>query len=129
MTEFWTRIAENLLDRLGGPMSFRFVLQPVVAAIFAIVAGLQDARLGRSPYLWAILTEPANRAPLIRDGWKRIGKVFIVAVVLDLIYQIVVLEVYPGEAIIVALLLAIIPYVVLRGVVTRATGILTGGKR
>jgi hypothetical protein len=129
MTEFWTRIAENLSDRLGGPMSFRFVLQPIVAAIFAIVAGLQDARLGRSPYLWAILTEPANRASLIRDGWKRIGKVFIVAVVLDLIYQIVVLEVYPGEAIIVALLLAIIPYVVLRGVVTRVAGILTRGKR
>jgi hypothetical protein len=49
MTEFWTRIGENLLDRLGGPMSSRFVLQPVVAAIFAIVARLQDARLGRSP--------------------------------------------------------------------------------
>jgi hypothetical protein len=129
MTEFWTRIAENLLDRLGGPMSFRFVLQPVVATIFAILAGLQHARLGRSPYLWAILTEPANRASLIREGWKRAGKVFIVAVALDLIYQIVVLEVYPGEAIIVAVLLVIIPYVVLRGVVTRVVGILTGGRR
>ena len=51
MTEFWTRIAENLLGRLGGPMSFRFILQPVVASVFAIIAGLQDARLGRSAYL------------------------------------------------------------------------------
>jgi hypothetical protein len=124
MTDFWTRLAENLFDRLGGPMSFRFVLQPAVAAILAIIAGLQDARLGRSPYLRAILTEPAIRALLITDGWKRIGKVFIVAVVLDLIYQIVVMEVYPGEAIVVAVLLAIIPYVVMRGVVTRVAGIL-----
>jgi hypothetical protein len=122
MADVWTRIVENIWERVGGPMSFRFILQPAVAAIFAIVAGLQDARLGRSPYLWAILTEPANRASLISEGWKRIGKIFIVAVVLDLIYQIVVLEVYPGEAIIVAVLLAIIPYVILRGVATRVIG-------
>jgi hypothetical protein len=126
--EAWIRIAENLGDRVGGPMSFRLILQPVVASIFAIVSGLNDAKLGRSPYLWALLTEPANRAALIKDAWNRIGKVFIVALVLDLLYQVIVLEVYPGEAIIVAFLLAIIPYVVLRGVVTRVAGILNGGK-
>ena len=73
-------------------MSFRFVLQPVVAAIFAIIAGLEDARLGRRPYLWAILTEPANRAALVKEGWTRIGKVFLVAILLDLLYQVVVLR-------------------------------------
>jgi hypothetical protein len=129
MGEVLSRIVENLGDRLGGPMSFRFVLQPVVAAIFAIIAGLEDARLGRRPYLWAVVTEPGNRAALIKEGWTRIGKVFLVAVLLDLIYQLVVLQVYPGEAIIVAVLLAIIPYVVLRGVVTRVAGILTACKR
>jgi hypothetical protein len=129
MTEIWTRVAENLGDRLGGPMSFRFILQPVVAAIFAVVSGLQDARLGRPPYLWTVLKDPAQRASLIREGWTRIGKVFLVAIALDLIYQIMVLEVYPGEALVVAVLLAIIPYAVLRGVVTRVAGILTGGRR
>ena len=38
-------------------------------------------------------------------GWARIGKVFIVALVLDILYQVIVLDVYPGEAIIVAFLL------------------------
>ena len=109
-------------------MSFRFVLQPVVACVFAVIAGLQDARLGRTPYLWAILAEPANRSALVKDGWSRIGKVFLVAIVLDLVYQVVVLEVYPGEALIVAVLLAIVPYAVVRGVVTRVAGIL-GGRR
>ena len=49
MADVWTRILENLADRLTGPMSFRFFL-PVVASVFAIVAGLQDARLGEPPY-------------------------------------------------------------------------------
>src|ERR1700758_4373737 len=101
MGEVLSRIVENLGDRLGGPMSFRFVLQPVVAAIFAIISGLKDARLGRRPHLGAILTERANRAALVKEGWTRIGKVFLVAILLDLVYQVVVLEVYPGEALIV----------------------------
>ena len=122
------RVLENLADRLTGPVSFRFILQPLVAAAFAIVAGLQDARLGRPPYLWAILTERANRAALVKDGWDQIGKVFVVAILLDLVYQVVVLEIYPGEALIVAVLLAIVPYAVLRDVVTRIAGML-GGRR
>jgi hypothetical protein len=128
MVDVLSRVVENLGDRLGGPMSFRFVLQPVVAAIFAIIGGLEDAKLGRGPYLWAVLTEPANRAALIKDGWTRIGKVFLVAVLLDLVYQVVVLEVYPGEALIVAVLLAIVPYVIVRGVVTRAARIVMGSR-
>ncbi len=128
MADVWTRILENPADRLTGPMSFRFFLQPVVASVFAIVAGLQDARLGKPPYLWAVLKEPAHRASLIKEAWTGIGKVFLVAVLLDLIYQIIVLEVYPGEALIVAALLAI-GRLVLRGVVTRLAGILTGGRR
>lgn len=75
-----------------------------------------------------MFTQPANRAALIKDGWNRIGKVFLVAIALDLVYQVVVLEVFPGEALIVAVLLAIAPYVVVRGVVTRVGGLL-GGKR
>jgi hypothetical protein len=129
MAEAWVRIVENLWGRLDGPMSFRFILQPLMASIFAIVSGLQDARLGRRPYLWAIVTEPDHRLSLIKEGWARIGKVFLVAVALDLVYQIVVLDIRPGEALIVAILLAIAPYVLLRGVVTRVARILTGGGR
>ena len=123
------RILENLADRLTGPMSVRFILQPVVASVFAILAGLEDARLGKAPYLWTVLTDSANRAALIRDAWARIGKVFLVAILLDLVYQVVVLKVFPGEALIVAVLLAIVPYVVVRAIVTQVAGMLRGGKR
>ncbi len=45
---------------------------------------------------------------------------FILALVLDAIYQFVVQKfIYPGELVIVAVLLAILPYLILRGLVTR----------
>ncbi|MGD0640302.1 MAG: hypothetical protein ABSC22_06105 [Roseiarcus sp.] len=128
MSETWLRIVENLGDRLGGPISFRFILQPIVAAIFAIVSGWHDAKNGSSPYLWAIFTQPTNRAALIKDGWKRVVKVVAVALVLDLVYQFLVTDVHPGEAIIVAVLIVILPYVVVRGVTTRLLTLFGIGK-
>jgi hypothetical protein len=57
---------------------------------------------------------------MMKDGWKSVGRLFILAVVLDVVYQVIVLRfVYPGEAIIVAVILAIVPYLILRGLVTR----------
>jgi hypothetical protein len=120
MDDIWMRIVENLSDRVTGPMKFRLLLQPVMASIFAIMSGLKDARVGNPPYFWALLTEPAHRAEMLRDGWKSVGKVFVLAIVLDVVYQIIVQRfVYPGEALIVAFILAIVPYLILRGLVTR----------
>ncbi|MCH4561032.1 hypothetical protein [Mesorhizobium jarvisii] len=120
MYDTWVRIAENLVERVSGPMSLRLILQPTIATILAIRAGLKDAREGNPPYFWSVLTNPAHRAVMLRDGWKSIGKVFIAALVLDVAYQLIVERfVYPGEAIIVAIVLAILPYLILRGLVTR----------
>jgi hypothetical protein len=120
MDEMWVRFGTQLLARVSGPMKFRLVLQPVMASIFAIRSGLADARAGKSPYFWALLSDPGQRADMIKDGWKSVGKVFILALVLDIVYQIIVLRfVYAGEAIIVAFILAITPYLILRGLTTR----------
>ncbi len=120
MDELFMRIVENIGDRMSGPLKFRFVLQPVMASIFAILSGLKDAKSGKPPYFWALLSDPGHRRDMIKDGWKSVGKVFILALVLDVAYQLYVLRfVYPGEAIIVAILLAIVPYLILRGLVTR----------
>ena len=57
---------------------------------------------------------------MLKDGWKSVGKVFVLALILDVVYQIIVMRfVYPGEALITAVLLAIVPYLTLRGLVTR----------
>jgi hypothetical protein len=120
MDHMWTRFTDDMVDRVTGPMKFRLVLQPCMAAFFAVRAGLADAKAGKSPYFWCLLSDPANRAEMLKDGWKSIGRVFILAVVLDVIYQIIVRRfVYPGETIVVAIVLALIPYLILRGIVTR----------
>lgn len=120
MDDIWMRIVGDMTDRVSGPMKFRLLLQPAMAAILAIKAGLADARTGKPPYFWALFTDPTHRAEMLKDGWKSVGKVFVLAMVLDAIYQIIVMRfVYPGEVVIVAVLLAIVPYLLLRGLVTR----------
>jgi len=120
MHDIWMRIVENLHGRVGGTMNFRFILQPVMAAIFAILAGLKDAKAGRPVYGWALFSVPAERAALIKDGWKDVSKVFILALVLDVVYQVIEFRfVYPGETLLVAFVLAILPYLLLRGVINR----------
>lgn len=120
MDDIWMRFVENMNDRVSGPMKFRLLLQPAMAAFFAIRAGLNDARTGKPPYFWSLVTDPAHRIDMLKDGWKSVGKVFLIALLLDVIYQVIVLKfVYPGEAIYVAFVLAILPYLILRGLVTR----------
>jgi hypothetical protein len=120
MDQIWMRVGSQLLARVSGPMKFRLVLQPVMAGIFAIRSGLADAKAGKPPYFWALLSNPGERTDMIKDGWKSVGKVFVLALILDIVYQIIVLRfVYPGEVVIVAFLLAIVPYLALRGLVTR----------
>jgi hypothetical protein len=102
-------------------MKFRLVLQPAMATFFAIRSGLADARVGKPPYFWALIWDHGQREAMLKDGWKSVGRVFVLALLLDAVYQIIVLRfVYPGEAVIVAFVLAIVPYLVVRGLVTRA---------
>jgi hypothetical protein len=53
-----SRIWENLLDRPSGPLALRFLMQPIMATIFAIRDGIKDAHSGRSPYFWTVVTNP-----------------------------------------------------------------------
>ena len=104
-------------------MKLRLIIQPLVACVFAVRAGLRDAREGRSPYFWALAFNTGHRRELLGQGWRDIAKLFVAAVILDVIYQFIALHtVYLGEAIVVAILLAIIPYLLVRAVVTRLIG-------
>jgi hypothetical protein len=120
MDDMLARIWEHLIGRLTGPLTMRIYLQPTMATIFAVRDALRDVRAHRRPYFWRLINLPEERPALSRDGWKSIGKVFTLAIVLDVIYQWKVLHwFYPGEAINVALILAVIPYVLVRGLVNR----------
>ena len=120
MDSMWMRVGTQLVARVSGPMKFRLVLQPLMATFFAIRSGLADAKAGKTPYFWCLLSDPSQRVDMLKDGWKSVGRVFILALVLDVVYQIIEIHfVYIGEAIIVAFVLAILPYLCLRGIVTR----------
>lgn len=120
MDDLWQRLVEDLGNRVSGPMRMRLLLQPLVATVLAVIAGMKDAREGRPPYFFSLVTDPDHRRAWISDGWKSIGKVFVAALVLDVAYQLLVLRfVYPGEAVFVAVVLAILPYIVIRGLATR----------
>jgi len=68
--EMLTHLWKVLVGQLHGPLSFRLILQPSVAVILAIRAGLRDARAGRPAYLGAVLMDLDHRKDLLREGWK-----------------------------------------------------------
>jgi hypothetical protein len=120
LEEAATRLIDHLMERPDGPMAFRFVLQPVMAAVVAIRDGIRDGKKGAQPYFLSIFLSSDRRQPALLEGLRAISRVLILAVVLDTIYQLAVYRVfYPGEAIIIAFVLAIVPYILLRGPVSR----------
>jgi hypothetical protein len=111
---------DGLLLRIDGPMSFRLLLQPVMAIIFACRDGIADARADRPPYFWALFSDQAPRREMLRSGWKSIGKVFLLAVILDFVFQYLAFHEFRVlGALVVGLTLAVLPYLLLRGPVRR----------
>ena len=120
MNDIFARIWENLNARLTGPMNLRLIIQPIVATILAIRAGLRDAHQGRPAFFWAVLWSPTHRRELLRQGWKDVGNVFVLATILDVVYQLIVHRgVYSLELLITAVTLAIVPYLLVRGPISR----------
>ena len=101
-------------------MSFRFLLQPTMAFLAALHDGLRDARTGRSPYFWTVLHDPGQRGGRLHEGLLSTARIILLGLGMDAIYQWRVLDsFYPGEMVVVALLLAFLPYLLLRGLVCR----------
>jgi hypothetical protein len=114
------RVWQQLIERPTGPMAFRFILQPVMAAIAALRDGINDAKSGRSPYFWTLLTDRFERGHRLYEGLISTARVVLLGLCMDAIYQWIVLKTfYPGESVIVALALAFFPYLLLRGPIAR----------
>jgi hypothetical protein len=109
-----------MLERPGGAMTFRFILQPVMATVAAMVDGINDAKTGRSYYLWTILADPAKRMGRLHEGLISTARVLLLGLCMDGIYQYIAFDVFhPAEAVIIAVLLAFVPYLLLRGPIAR----------
>jgi len=118
--EVRARIWQNLLERAGGPMTFRFILQPIMATIAAFLDGVKDARTGRAPFWEAVLANPAQRADRLQQAVIATARIILLGLIIDTIYQVIEFKTFhPAEAVIIALLLAFVPYVALRGIISR----------
>ena len=84
LDEAFSRGWEDLVARWGGPISFRFFVQPAVAVLFAIRAGLKDARANLPPFLWAALSNSGSRRTRWNQIWTDVGTIFVVELILDL---------------------------------------------
>jgi hypothetical protein len=114
------RVWEQLIARPTGPMAFRFILQPIMAAIVALRDGIADAKAGRTAYFWTLLTNPLESGGRLREGLIATARIILLGLGMDVIYQFIALKTfYPGEAVIVAVALAFFPYVLLRGPIER----------
>jgi hypothetical protein len=101
---FWN----DMFARFGGPMTFRFFLQPTMAAIAALSDWIGDARSHNS---WLDSSEPAR----LREGLTSTARILLLGISMDVIYQLKELNTfYPAEAAIIALLLAVVPYFIFR---------------
>lgn len=113
-------LRDYIAEAWQGPLAFRFVLQPAMAGFLGITAGLQDFRRGRPPVGWDILTGRGRRLDLLREAWGHIGQLFILALLVDTIYQMIVMGVpHPMQSLLIALVLAVPAYVVARGLTNR----------
>jgi hypothetical protein len=120
MSNLFSTFATGFIERLDGPMHFRFFVQPLVAIVLGIRDGSRDAREGRRPWAWKLVHVPEQRRYLLADGWKGIGRIFLIAIALDVIYQLIEWRTLkPLGALMTATYLAVIPYVLLRGPVNR----------
>jgi hypothetical protein len=114
------RVLGSIVERPGGPMTFRFILQPVMATVLAAIDGWRDARSGAPAYLWGIVFGPGTRADRLYDGVIATSRVILLGLVMDAVYQFMMFDsFYPGEAAIMAVLLAFLPYLLLRGPFSR----------
>ena len=113
-------LIDGLLARVHGPMAFRFVLQPLMAAILAFRDGRRDAREGAPAFLWTLVTRSDERRKLLLSGWRSVGSVMIVAALVDIVFQLMVFGgLRPGAGMVAALLLGALPYCLIRGPVNR----------
>ena len=116
---FWT----DMIDRTQGPMTFRLLLQPTMAIVAATIDGVRDARLGRVPYLVRLLhgATAGERVQTFREGFSAEARTLLLGVGMDVIYQFKVYGAfrYPLETLVISLLLAFVPYLLLRGPIAR----------
>jgi hypothetical protein len=122
-------VFERFVARLTGPMNVRFIVQPIIAAILGIRAGIHDARKETPPFIWSLFTRPGGRKQQIKQALEHLVIPIIVAIVLDGIVQYLLFRrIRVLGAVILGTILMGLPYSVARGLANRTFRRVATGK-
>jgi hypothetical protein len=111
-----------LEQAIGVPGKLRFILQPLVAIILGIRAGLADARAGREPLIFSLIMR-RGRGRHLAAVIGEIALPLSIGILADAVFQWISLRhVTPIWAIQVGILLIALPYFVSRALANRISG-------
>jgi hypothetical protein len=98
-----------------------------MSVIAALRDGIADAKYRRSPYFLTLLNSPVERRGRLGEGLVSTARVILLGLCMDTVYQLIEFEsFYPAEAVIIAIVLAFLPYLLLRGPIARVAGLWLG---
>jgi hypothetical protein len=112
--------ANYLHDMAGGPGWPRFFIQPTIAILLGLRHGLRDRRMGKPPFLSAVIHDRSHTGALIRDGLRGVVVPLCLALVASFLFQWIIrshIELIPG--VLYAALFVALPYVAARGASNR----------
>jgi hypothetical protein len=117
---FTRRFFEDLWARLSGPGRLRFILQPTAAILLGVRDGKRDSRVRCPPFLLGLIFRRIHRSDLWRSGISSVRDLVAIAVILDLICQILIFrEIHPGAALLLGPVLIAVPYSLSRALTNR----------
>jgi len=117
---FSEKFLEDLVARVTGPMSFRFILQPAIAVALGIRDGLMDAKAGLPPFIYDLVFKPKDRERQLKSALHRLLTPIILATILDAIAQYLISkQIRPLMALLVGTFVMGLPYAVARAITNR----------
>lgn len=120
MESFLDKVVNGIVARVAGPMSFRFILQPLMAILLGMRDGKLDAKAGTPPFIFDLIFNPESRKKDFASAIKSLLKPMIIGFVIDLIAQYLIFQhIRLIPALIVGVGVIALPYALSRGVTNR----------
>jgi hypothetical protein len=113
-------LGDYLRQMFGGPGHLRFFIQPAIALILGVRDGFIDARLGRQPFVWALIHEPGQRRHRLLETARTLALTLLIAFAGSLLFQYLIRErISLTAAILYDVIFVALPYMLARALANR----------
>ena len=127
--DVFSRGSHQMIGRISGPLNFRLIITPIIVTLMALTAGWRDAQHGEPAFFWALVSDPEKRRARMQAVWASIKRVIIVASIIDMLYQLYAFRAYyVFQTILLVIVVAILPYILVRGATTRIASLFCKAK-